>query len=321
MTSPDPTQTEFGLIAWIRDKARGGERVAAGIGDDCAGLRLTPGAEVLVTTDMLMDGRHFILKDSSPEEVGYKAMAVNLSDVAAMAGIPVAAFVSVALPRGSAVEVGQGLIAGMMPLADRFGVALAGGDTNAWDGPLVVSVTVVGEATGRGPVRRSGAQPGDAILVTGALGGSLRGRHLRPEPRVAEALALHERAPLRAMIDISDGLASDLGHILEESGNLGATLIADRVPIHQDAHTRARRTSRPSLDHALNDGEDFELCFTLDPEAAEALMAEPPPGVALSRIGTVEESPGLRLLRPDGKVVDLAAKGFDHFADAEAPAF
>jgi thiamine-monophosphate kinase len=314
MTSNDPAPGEFGLIAWIRERAQGGERVALGIGDDCACLRFTPGAEVLVTADMLMDGRHFHLKDSGPDEVGYKALAVNLSDIAAMAGVPVAAFVAVALPKGSAVAVARGLVEGMSPLADRFGVALAGGDTNAWDGPLVVSITVLGEATERGPVRRSGARPGDAIVVTGHLGGSLLGRHIRPSPRVAEALAIHEVAPLRAMIDVSDGLAADLGHILEESGNLGATLVAGAIPIHDDAHRRARRTSRHALDHALHDGEDFELCFTLDPEAADALLRSPPPGVVLSRIGTIDETPGLRLLRPDGSTVDLAAKGFDHLA-------
>ncbi len=181
---------EFGLIAWIRERSKSGGRVSLGIGDDCASLAFSSGAEVLVTTDMLMDGRHFRLGEVSAAEVGYKALAVNLSDIAAMAGVPVAAFVAVALPRGSAVEVAKGLHDGMLPLAESFGVALAGGDTNAWDGPLVVTVTLLGETTGRGAVRRSGAKPGDAILVTGPLGGSLLGRHLRPIPRVREALAI-----------------------------------------------------------------------------------------------------------------------------------
>ena len=120
------------------------------------------------------------------------------------------------------------------------------------------------------------------------------------------------------MIDISDGLASDLGHVLAESGGLGATLFAEMIPIHQDGHTRARRTSRAALDHALNDGEDFELCFTLDPRSADALLMAPPPGVSLSRVGTVDEPPGLRLVHPDGSVVDLTAKGFDHFRNEES---
>ena len=189
-----------------------------------------------MTTDMLMDGRHFRLEQDGPEAVGYKVMGVNLSDIGAMAGIPRAAVVAVALPKATAVEVAQRLHAGMSAMAERFGVDLVGGDTNAWDGPLVVTVTVLGQATVRGAVRRSGARPGDVILVTGPLGGSLfSGRHLRPEPRIAEALALHESAPIHAMIDLSDGLSSDLGHILDESGGLGAILDAASIPIHADA--------------------------------------------------------------------------------------
>jgi len=307
---------EFDLIAWIRGRSPAGGRVALGIGDDCAGLRLTPGAEVLVTTDMLMDGRHFRLGEATSSQVGYKAMAVNLSDIAAMAGVPVAAFVAVALPRGEAVAVARGLHEGMAALASEFGVVLAGGDTNAWDGPLVVSVTMIGEATARGAVRRSGARPGDAVLVTGPLGGSLLGgRHLRPRPRVAEALALAGAADLHAMIDLSDGLASDLGHILAESGGLGATLEESSIPIHDDALASARVDGRSPLDHALGDGEDFELCFTLDPAEADGLLANPPPGLALARVGTIEAAPGLRLRRSDGSVVAVAAKGFDHLTD------
>src|SRR5215213_417888 len=137
--------TEFGLIDWIRRRCRADDRVPLGIGDDCAAIRIAPGAEALVTTDMLMDGRHFRLAEHGPEAVGYKALGVNLSDIAAMAGVPLAAFIAVALPRDRAVAVAQGLHAGMAPLAERFGVTLAGGDTNAWDGPLVVSITVLGE--------------------------------------------------------------------------------------------------------------------------------------------------------------------------------
>ena len=306
---------EFGLIASIRERARtSSARVTLGIGDDCAGLALTPGAEVLVTTDMLMDGRHFRLGQASPSEVGYKALAVNLSDIAAMAGVPVAAFVAIALPRSSAVEVARGLLDGMLPLLDRFGVALAGGDTNAWDGPLVVSITMIGEATARGAARRSGARPGDIILVTGPLGGSLRGRHLRPTPRIAEALALAEAAPIGAMIDLSDGLAGDLGHILAESGGLGATLDAASIPIHPDARAMAASSGRTPIDHALRDGEDFELCLTLGPLDAARLLAAPPPGVALHRVGTIEAEPGLRLRDPDGTIAPLASRAFDHLA-------
>ena len=303
---------EFELIDWIRARSPASRRTVLGIGDDCAVLRFTPGAETLVTTDMLMDGRHFRLDQDGPEAVGYKALGVNLSDIAAMAGVPIAAVVSVALPRERAVAVAQGLHAGMLPLAGRFGVDLVGGDTNAWDGPLVISVTLLGEATARGPVRRAGARPGDAILVTGPLGGSLKGRHLRPEPRIAEALALHGVASIHAMIDISDGLTSDLGHILEESGKLGAILDAGAIPIHPDAHAACAEDGRTPLDHALNDGEDFELCLVVPPEAAVLLIHAPPAPALVHRVGIISAGPGLWLGWPDGLRSPLATRGFDH---------
>jgi thiamine-monophosphate kinase len=303
---------EFGLIGWIRERSGVGGQVTLGIGDDCAALRVRPGAEVLVTTDMLMDGRHFRLGEATAAEVGYKALAVNQSDIAAMAGRPIAAFVAVALPRENAVGLARGLHGGMSPLAEAFGVTLAGGDTNAWDGPLVVSLTVLGETSERGAVRRSGARAGDTILVTGPLGGSLRGRHLRPLPRVAEALAMASAVPIRSMIDLSDGLSSDLGHILEESGGLGATLVDGAIPIHEDARAASAVDGRDPLDHALNDGEDFELCLTVAAGDVERLLQTPPGPAVLYRVGEVSHQPGLWLRQPDGSVMPLQAQGFDH---------
>jgi thiamine-monophosphate kinase len=306
---------EFALIDWIRRREQAhpaGVWTQLGIGDDCAILDAGAHTDLLVTTDMLMDGRHFRLEPDGPESVGYKAMGVNLSDIAAMAGIPRAAVVAVALPRQTAVVVAQGLHAGMRALADRFGVELVGGDTNAWDGPLVISVTLLGQASARGAVRRAGARPGDAILVTGPLGGSLFvGRHLRPEPRIAEALALHELAPIHAMIDLSDGLSSDLGHILDESGGLGAILDASAIPIHADAAAMSLRDGVPALDHALNDGEDFELCLTLSPEDAARLLAAPPAPTRLYRVGEITDGPGLRLRTAEGTRL-IEPRGFDH---------
>jgi thiamine-monophosphate kinase len=304
--------SEFDLIAWIRVRSSAKRGVALGIGDDCAVLRLGP--ETLVTTDMLMDGRHFRLAEHGAEAVGAKALAVNLSDIAAMAGQPVAAFVAVALPRREAAAIAYGLHAGMAPLAERFGVTLAGGDTNAWDGPLVVCVTILGEATPLGPVPRSGAKPGDLVLVTGPLGGSLLGRHLRPWPRVAEAQVLQRATDLHAMIDISDGLAADLGHILEESGGLGATLDADAVPIHEDAATLAARDGRSPLEHALHDGEDFELCFTIEPQDLDKIRGYAGLGCTPVVVGRIEAEPGLRLRGCDGSIQPLACRGFDHLA-------
>jgi thiamine-monophosphate kinase len=313
MSSPPESLGEFGLIDWVRHRSSSSRpRTVLGIGDDCAIVRPEPGSDLLVTTDMLMDGRHFRLDRDGAEAVGFKALGVNLSDIAAMAGQPIAAVVAVALPRDSAVAVAQGLHAGMSPLAERFGVDLVGGDTNAWEGPLVVSLTVLGEATGRGAVRRSGARAGDVVCVTGPLGGSLLGRHLRPEPRIFEALALNTSAPLHALIDISDGLASDLGHILDESGGLGALIDAGAVPIHPDALVLGRTDGHSGLDHALNDGEDFELAVVLAPEDAARLLASPPAPARLHRVGVITAEPGLRLRQEDGSITHIEPRGFDH---------
>lgn len=310
---------EFELIAWIKARAGEGPRTGFGIGDDCAALRIEAGSDLLVTTDMLMEGRHFELGRATPEEVGYKVLGVNLSDIAAMAGRPIAALVAVALPRSAAPALARGLIEGMGPLASRFGVDLVGGDTNAWDGPLVVSVTVLGESVAPGPVRRSGARPGDAIVVTGPLGGSLRGRHLRPEPRIVEALAMHRDARLHAMIDISDGLASDLGHILDASGGLGAVLEASGIPIHPDAVAMASEDGRSPLEHALQDGEDFELCLALDPADANRLIASMGADDRLFRVGTITAEAGLRLRGLDGEVRRIERGGFDHLKGDRGP--
>lgn len=307
-----PTLGEFGLIAWLRERTATSCGTVLGIGDDCAILRPRNGSDWLVTTDMLMDGRHFHLDRDGPEAVGYKALGVNVSDIAAMAGIPFAAVVAVALPRGQAVAVAQGIHRGMRPLADRFAIDLVGGDTNAWDGPLVISATVLGEAPPRGPVLRSGARPGDAIFVTGPLGGSLLGRHLRPNPRIDEAQALLGAVPIHALIDISDGLTSDLGHILKESGGLGAALDAGSIPVHTDAFLASQSDGRPALDHALNDGEDFELCFCVGRDDAQVLLNHPPGPVVLYYVGEVAAEPGLILLGPDGSRAQLEPQGFDH---------
>ncbi len=313
---PNPGPGELALIRWIRDRTRhrGPSATVLGIGDDCAILRLCPGADLVVTTDMLMDGRHFRLDRDGAEAAGFKALAVNVSDIAAMAGRPIAAVVAVALPRtsGDAAEIARALHAGLMEAAGRFGVALVGGDTNAWDGPLVVSVTLIGETTSRGAVRRSGARPGDRIYVTGPLGGSLLGRHLRPIPRVAEALALNDAIRLHAMIDLSDGLSSDLGHILEESGGLGAVLDPAAIPIHEDALRQASDDGRSPLDHALADGEDFELCVVVDPDDAVRLAASTPAPATLIRIGEIVAAPGLWLRDAQGRLTAIEPAGFDH---------
>jgi thiamine-monophosphate kinase len=199
------------------------------------------------------------------------------------------------------------LYLGLRDVADAFGVALVGGDTNSWTGPLVISVTALGESTGRGPVQRSGARPGDWVFVTGPLGGSILGHHLDFTPRVREALALHAAVELRAMCDISDGLSADLNHICEESG-CGAVLVAEAVPISDAAHELARTSGRTPLRHALGDGEDFELVFVVSPEDGARLLSAPP--VPVVKIGACVES-GL-WLESAGVREPLAPSGWVH---------
>src|SRR5258708_32799065 len=195
---------EFAFIDWLRQRTPSAERVRLGPGDDTAVLAWPDAADCLVTTDMLLEGSCFLLAEAGPRRVGRKAMAVNLSDIAAMAGRPVAAVVSVGLPRIGGRAIAEELYLGLREVADAYETPIVGGDTNSWDGPLVINVTLLGEATSRGAVRRSGAQVGDWLFVTGALGGSILGKHLDFAPRVHEALQLHEQVDLHAMIDISD---------------------------------------------------------------------------------------------------------------------
>ncbi len=300
---------EFEYIRWVRAQSKADGRVLIGPGDDCASVKWTDQKPVLVTTDMLLEGSCFLLADGVLR-VGRKAMAVNLSDMAAMAGRPTAAVVSLGLPRHEGQKLAEELYRGMRERADEFGVAIVGGDTNTWNGPLAISVTLLGEPMGSGPVTRGGAEPGDWLMVTGTLGGSILGHHLDFVPRVREAQRLHELVKLKAMIDISDGLAADLHHLCEESG-CGAEVVAERVPIRNEANLM--HDSQTPQEHALGDGEDFELLFGVSPEDGQKLMQEQPlreMGVNLSHIGgflsekevTIIEKGARRSLPPKGYV-------------------
>jgi thiamine-monophosphate kinase len=312
LSSPAP-RGEFDLIARIRERTPEAAHVLRGIGDDAAVL--APGAPVptLVTVDLLMEGVDFTLPPATPRLVGRKALAVNLSDVAAMAGVPRSAVVALCLPKSWSEGAVLELHAGLAELAAEFDTAVVGGDTNAWDGPLVLSVTVLGECTSHGPVLRSGALPGDWILATGAFGGSIGGRHLTFMPRVREALAIHAAAgdALHAAIDVSDGLAADLHHLLEESG-VGAIVDADAVPIHPDAVSASARDGRTPLEHALSDGEDFELLLAASPEAGRRLLANPPCAAPLTRIGEFVAGSGCLLRAADGSRSPLPPLGWVH---------
>jgi thiamine-monophosphate kinase len=306
---------EFAFIDWLRQRTPSAGRVRLGPGDDTAVLRWPKEADCLVTTDMLLEGSCFRLAETHPgapgagtaRQIGRKAMAVNLSDIAAMAGVPVAAVVSVGLPRHGGRALAEELYLGLREMADAFDTAIVGGDTNSWDGPLVINVTLLGEATPRGVVCRKGARPGDWLLVTGPLGGSLRGKHLDFTPRIREALALHAAVALHAMIDISDGLAADVAHLGTES-DCGVLLRADAIPVADAA--RAMADDRSPLEHALSDGEDFELVFAVSPTDAQTLLHTPPiPG--LTAIGECVAEHGL-WLEEKGQRRPLPSLGYVH---------
>ncbi|MBM3999862.1 MAG: thiamine-monophosphate kinase [Planctomycetes bacterium] len=285
--------------------------VRIGIGDDAAVLDAGSNQEWVVTTDMLMDGTHFKLSEQAAERVGRKCLAVSLSDIAAMAAEPVAAFVSAALPNDNAAELARGLLGGMLPLARRFGCEIAGGDTNCWRGPAVIDVTVVGRCGKGRALTRSGAHPGDAIVVTGPLGGSLRGRHLDFVPRIETAIRLRAGFTLHAGCDISDGLALDLWRVAKASG-CGALLEAKQIPIHGDAVSESTISGRDPLWHALGDGEDFELLFAVPPSEVARLVAEATPETPLVVVGRFVPEPGLWLEDPDGTRRPLEPVGYRH---------
>jgi thiamine-monophosphate kinase len=305
--SPPPA-SEFAYIQWLRGQIPPDPRVLIGPGDDAAALRLPGDAPCLVTTDMLLEGSCFRLAEAGGRLVGRKAMAVNLSDIAAMAGIPVAAVVSVGLPRQGGRALAEELFEGLREMAAQFDTAVIGGDTNSWPGPLVISVTLLGQATPRGPVPRTGARPGDWLLVTGPLGGSILGKHLSFTPRVREALALHAAAELHAMIDISDGLAADVNHLCEES-KCGAVLRAEAIPVSPAA--RQMPDGLTPVEHALADGEDFELvCAVPAADARRLLQTQPVPGITLYHLGECVEQ-GL-WLEEGGQRRPMEPRGYVH---------
>ena len=307
---------ESDLIAWLRERLPPHPCLQLGPGDDAAILGMGSQTGCVITTDLLTDQVDFVVSQIDPRRIGHKALAVNLSDLAAMASRPLAVVVALALPRHGGRQLAVGLYEGMLPLAEQFDLAIAGGDTNSWDGPLVVCITAIGSVTEHGPLLRSGAQPGDRILVTGALGGSILGKHLDVQPRVAEALLLNERYKLHAGIDISDGLAVDLAHLATESG-CGAVLDVATVPISQAAHELSGSSGdgRSALDHALGDGEDFELLLAVPPPVAERMLADQPLGVPLTAIGQFTTEPGLWQAGTDRKRRPLAATGYEHELD------
>jgi thiamine-monophosphate kinase len=266
--------------------------------------------KLLVTVDQLLDGVHFKLAEHGPMNAGGKAMARSLSDIAAMAALPIGAVVTVALPKGFSRDDAEALHRGMRKAGEKFRCPIVGGDIGVWGGPLAVSVTVFGRPAGIKPILRSGAKVGDSVCVTGSLGGAWKTqRHLKFVPRIHEARTLASRHEIHAMIDISDGLAADLGHLCDASG-VGAEIQAEAVPIH--AELKAPAGDPAALSAALGDGEDYELLFALPAPQAEMLLRDQPLTVKVSRIGAIVEGKGLTLIREEGKKEPIDPRGWEH---------
>jgi thiamine-monophosphate kinase len=327
---------EFGFI----ERVRGGclqrpENVVVGIGDDAAAFRTEPGGLTLATTDLLIEGVHFLRAATCGEDLGHKALAVNLSDIAAMGGTPREAFVSIAVPADCDLAYLEGLYAGLRALAAEHRVNILGGDTTASLRDLVINVALTGCVPEGELMRRDKARPGDRIAVSGCLGDSRAGLHLiqkplsgdtstgryllkahrRPRPHLAEARFLARCGAVTAAMDISDGLSSDLGHILAQSG-VGARIRADRLPLSTPLRSFCREHGADPVQYALTGGEDYVLLCTLDPERAAALTADYQARfeTPLAVIGEITDSAGTaELVVAGGTRRPLKAAGWDHF--------
>jgi thiamine-monophosphate kinase len=324
---------ESGLIELLSEVVPQGSRehrVLAGIGDDAAAWE-SDGCAILATTDALVQGVHFTV-ESPWWELGWKAVAVNLSDIAAMGGIPRYALVALSLPGDTEVDGVVQLYRGMAELANRFKVAVVGG--NITSAPVVtITMTVIGQGQGEGILTRSKAVPGDLVAVTGYLGSSaaglkmltrgldfapettdfLRRAHLQPQPRIAQGQLLVKRG-VRAAIDISDGLIADLDHLCRAS-KVGALITVDQVPIHPVV---TAAFPEDSLDFALSGGEDYELLFTASKETLKTVKAELEASAGgvdcpVTIVGEITEEEGLSMLRTDGRPFHVDIKGWDHF--------
>lgn len=308
---------EFELIASLTKTLPTNETVTVGAGDDCAVLDFGLAEKLfLFKTDAIVEGVHFT-HETPPEKIGRKALARCLSDIAAMAGAPSVALVTIGLPEKFEPRFIEKIYDGINALAKKYGVAIAGGETTTNPGGIFISVALLGTIVRGKQVLRSGAKTGDAIFVTGELGGSLLGKHLDFEPRIAEARWLAENFTIHTMIDLSDGLAGDLRHVLAASG-AGAELLKSAVPISHAAKSQARKSSlkKTVFAAALTDGEDFELLFTVTSRDAVKLLdawKKKFPEIKLSCIGKIIAGHGITIRDKNG-TYKLDAHGYTHFS-------
>lgn len=302
---------EQSFVAWAKMRARRLPQVKLGIGDDAAVLT-SDGSDIVITTDSMMEGVHFESAQVSARRIGRKLVGVNLSDLAAMAAEPTAIFLSLCLPMGDSIDtesLAAEIYEGVCEMAEQFDIAIAGGDTNCWNGPLVLHLTAVGRTVNGVNWTRSGARPDDLIVVTGKLGGSLLGKHLDFTPRLELARQIRDKIDIHAAMDISDGLSVDLLRMCDAS-NCGAILELEQVPISDAAQQRATTSGKLAVEHALGDGEDFELLLAVPPGELAALQQLVGVDQAIP-CGTFTSRTGL-WSKEAGKIRQLTSSGYVH---------
>ena len=309
-------KSEFGLIEKIKRKIPRDLQGTIPIGDDAGAWMSPSGKQLLFTSDVIVENVDFIRRQLAPEKIGRKALAINLSDMAAMAAEPLVFTIALGIPKSMPEAWILRFYNGLMDLARQYNVSCVGGDvTQAKE--FFASIALTGQAAKEEIVRRRGARSGDWIAVTGVLGGSILKNHYAFEPRVEEARFLTRLFRPSAMIDISDGLLQDLEHLLKASG-CGADLNVDKIPVSPDAMELSAKTGRTFWEHALTDGEDFELLFTVNQAMKTQLEKAWPkafPGVKLSWIGRIRSGKGTTF-KSKGKTVSLQfkKKGYTHFS-------
>ena len=329
---------DIGEFGFIKKISRGclirSDNVIKSIGDDAAAFTTEPDQVSLITTDLLVERIHFIRNSIAGSDLGYKSLAVNLSDIAAMGGIAREAFVSIAIPQDCPLEYIEAFYEGMKRLAARFDVNILGGDTTRSKKDLIINIVVQGTADPEQMLCRDAARPGDIVVSTGYLGDSRAGLHLilnniatgtgelkalyrahvAPEPHLPEGRLLASQPGTHAGIDTSDGLSSDLGHIAEES-QVGAVLYADKIPVSESLLKFCSRFDFDPVEYALSGGEDYTLLCTIAPQNIEETAAKFQAEFKrpLFRLGEITDKDRLELIHPDGKAKPLVPTGWNHF--------
>lgn len=301
------------ILRWLREYLPATPATLIGPGDDAALLDWSDSDQCLIATDTIVEGLDFLLDTCPLPNIGRKALAINLSDLAAMGAIAISATVSLVLPTTNAFETCREIVQGMQGLAHEFGLSISGGDISIWDGPLIATVTALGKPGPGGVLTRNGAQVGDQLLVTGSLGGSILSHHYSFTPRLEEIVTLTSAYRIHAAIDISDGLELDLSRLAEAS-ELAVRIDPSTVPISTAAHDLIQRqnTGGTALQHALRDGEDFELLLAVAPDVAETLLRDQPIDCGITRIGDFAAGDGVFTRFEDGRLTAIDPQGYVH---------